>query len=436
MSEPVTQVANEQREAVPAITETKNDPFAILETEPIFASDKSKIPTLEVKETDVTKTPQELEAAKLESENKAKDEAAQLANKAKEYGLAETATKEEIAAAEKKASDELIVKAKELGLPETATKDEILAAEKAKNEPEGFITEDELNTGILGAEDGTWKALMIAKGHEVPVDYNEDNGFELFSQLEEAKWTSEIEKAKTEAQEAVLSTLKPELRAAIELANAMPDMTLEQILTPTLEIDNLLKLDKEELVRKEIEASNPNFTPEEVDVKMQQIRDANQIDVMNSMVRKGLEKDRVTIQEFQKQKINDYQAKQQQLKVADNQKQIEQINKVLDRDLTYLDKKLTDIDRQYLRKKIDEGYINELLNNPEKLVNAMLHDQFYTKGIASYKNRVREQALVELKQKQHNIPITTTGGGGSPTVVQKPITNQWDILKEDFGEKN
>ena len=294
MPENTTLEVNEQREAVTTTTEVKPDPFAILETEPIFASDEKSSAAKSTADLNLTITPQELEEKNKVEETVKAEAQTQLIEKAKGLGLPETATEVEIKEAETKIADELKTKAVELGLSETATKEEISAAELKKTESEGFVTEGELGTGLLGAEDGTWKALMLAEGLEVPTDYSEEKGFELYKQAETAKWTAEIEKAKAQVQETVFAKLKPDVAAALELANAMPDMTLEQILTPTLQIDNWLKLDKEQLIRAEIEVSNPKYTSEMVDIEMQKIRDANQIDLIDSKIRIDLQKNKIS----------------------------------------------------------------------------------------------------------------------------------------------
>lgn len=442
MPENTTIVEQKQGEPVVTTAEVKTDPFAILETEPIFTTE-DKGSTAKTVDLNLTLTPEELAAKKTADDAKIAEEATALVNKAKELGLAETATKEEITAAETKIADDLKAKKIELGLPETATKEEITAAELKKAESQGFTTEDELKTGLLGAKDGTWKAMMLAKGYEIPEDFNKDwndkvdeeKGFEVFTQLEEAKWKAEIEKAKTEAQESVLTTLKPELRAAIELANAMPDMTLEQILSPTLQIDNYLKLDKEELIRAEIVASNPKYTPEMVDIEMQKIKDGNQIDIIDSKIRIDLQSQREGIKNLHTQRIQEYQNRQLQEKTAAEKGKIEQVIKALDRVPTFLDKNITHTDRQFIANKINGGLITDLVNNPEKLAKAAIMLEFYDKGITSYENRVREKLLLEHKKTLHNTPVTTTGGGANTTVVTKPIENQFDILKADFGEK-
>jgi len=431
MEENTEIVVNKSGEPTPTPTPEIKDPWAILETEPTFKSDDNGSTAKSDLDLNLTITPQEQEEKKrLETENKAK-EAEALVTKAKELGLTETATADEIKQAEEKITNELKAKAVELGLPETATKEEISAAELAKTETEGFVKESELATGLLGAEDGTWKALMLAEGLEVPADYKEENGFDLYKKAETAKWEAVIEKVKAETQESVFSKLKPDVATALELANAIPDLTLEQIIAPTLTIDNYLKLGKEELIREDIRLSNPEYTQEMIDVEFQKIQDANQVDLLDSKIRIDLNKEKTNIQNFQQQKIQEYQNRQIQEKSTAEKAKIEQVIKALDRVPSFLDKNLTQTDRQFLANKITSGAVNDLLNNPEKLARAITMLEFHDKGIQSYENRVREKLLVEHKKSLHNTPTTTTTGGANTVVVKKPITNQFDILKEE-----
>ncbi len=439
MTQTTETVIEKQGEPVITPTPEVKDNWAILETEPTFKSDENGSTAKSDIDLNLTITPLEQEEkTRLETETKAK-EAEALVTKAKELGLAETATADEIKQAETKIADELKTKAVELGLLETATKEEIAAAELKKTETEGFVTEDEVNTGLLGAKDGTWKALMLAEGLTIPEDFNtgwnekldEEKGFEIYKQAETAKWEAVIEKVKVETQEGVFSKLKPDVATALELANAIPDLTLEQIIAPTLTIDNYLKLGKEELIREDIKLSNPEYTQEMIDVEFQKIQDANQVDLLDSKIRIDLNKEKTNIQNFQQQKIQEYQNRQIQEKSTAEKAKIEQVIKALDRVPSFLDKNLTQTDRQFLTNKINSGAVNDLLSNPEKLARAITMLEFHDNGIKSYENRVREKLLVEQKKTLHNTPETITKGAANTVVVTKPIENQFDILKQE-----
>ena len=97
--------------------------------------------------------------------------------------------------------------------------------------------------------------------------------------------------------------------------------------------------------------------------------------------------------------------------------------KALDRVPSFLDKNLTQTDRQYLTNKINEGAVNALLNNPEKLARAITMLEFHDKGIQSYENRVREKLLVEQKKTLHNTPTDITKGAANQTVITNLIIN-------------
>ena len=313
MSTETTEIVNEVREASTPSTEVKASPFDILSTEPVFATEGKEITTPK-EETTVTKTAEEIAAEKEIADAKAAESAKALSEKAKGLGLDEKATLEQVTEAEKKVADELKTKATELGLPVTATKEEIDAKIKENEENDGFVTKSELETGLLGAEDGTWKAVAMAKGYEIPEGF--EDSFEAFTALDNANWEKKIQEAEQRGKESAYEGLKPEVRAALEFANQTPDLSLEEVLSPTLKLDSYLKLGKEELIREEIKASNPQYTEEMVDIEMQRIKDAKQEDTYDQMIRMNLNNQKVQLQELQKQRIQEYQNKAQELKVA------------------------------------------------------------------------------------------------------------------------
>jgi len=424
-----TNVTDTSREANASNDGVKEVGIDFLSTIPEFASEKKETPVTNT-ET-VTQTPEEIAAAKETQDSVKAEETKLFVEKAKLLGLEENATKEQVQAAEQKIADDFKAKAIELGLPETATPQEIEAKISETTKNEGFVTESELNTGLLDAEDGTFKALLLSKGIEVPADFKED--FESYLAVENQNIEKIRQEAENKGKESAWANLKPEIRAALELANQIPDLSIEQVLNPTIKIDNYLKMDKETLIRADIKAGNPDFTEEMVDIKYQQIKDANREDAVDGMIRMELNKQRLQQQEFHKQKIQEYQGKIQDSKVAADKEKIDQVSKALDRDLTFLDKKVSDIDRQFLRKRISEGAIDQLLSNPEKLARAIMMDEFYEKGIKGYENRVREKVLLDHKKQLHAIPNTDKGSINSTVVPRKPNNEINDILKEDFG---
>lgn len=383
----------EQREA--ESTPQKNEGFDWLSTLPEFQDTESNAETVtetKKEEADVTQTAEEKEQAATEAAN------------------TETTTEEK--------------------KPETEEK---TTEESSENKEEGFVTEEELKGTQTEPEDGTFKALAAELGYEIPAEFKED--FESFKQIHEAELAKVKESSLKEGAESVYASLKPEVRAAIELAQAYGDLSLEQIVRPTLEIDNFLKMSNEELVREEIKASHPNWTAEMIDTEMTLLGEKDGVlEHKANVIRKDLELSKTEIQETHNAKLKEYHSQAEQAKLQQRQGEIDQIKTVLDRETTFLDKKLTDTDKQYLLRELQAGYLEDLKNNPERLVKAMLYDKFGEKGLAHYKDRVLQSLREDLAKQQHNVPPTKVGNASKP-VVTKPMSSQFDILNKEFGEK-
>lgn len=391
MSEETVNVQEQQREAEGA--PQKIEGFDLLETIPEFATEESNALREEVdnkKTESVTKTQEEIDA---ETEQAETDKALETSKE----GEAKTDENQE----------------------------------SAETEEEGFVSKDELEGNTDESQDGTFKYLAEQLGYEVPAEFNED--FESFKALQEAKMNEVKESSFNEGKESVFSTLRPEVRAALELAQNYGELTLQEIVQPTIEIDNFLKMSDAELVREELKAANPKWTDEIVDREMEMLSEKEgAIEHAAAKVRATLEQSKEEIQLEHTAKLTQYQEMAQQAKLQDRQKEVESLKTALDRVPTFLDKKLTDTDKQFLIQKAQAGYLEQLKNDPDRLAKAMLFDQFGEKGLKHYRDRVAQEVRLEHKANLHNVP-PTKDGTGNRTVVTKPITNQWDVLDKEFG---
>lgn len=396
MEQATEQAHTEQREAVSTPIDKGLD---FLSSEPMFAdenqSNATTTPATTEAEKEITTTPEETAAANEQSE----------ADKAN--------------ATETKPEGE-------------ATTTETTAATTETTPEEGFFTKEEAEKGVTPAvEDGTWKAVAIAKGYDVPADFADD--FESFSKLEEQFIAKKLEEATAKAREDVFAGLKPELRQAIELAQSHEDITLQDILQPTLQIEQYLKMDNEALVRADMEARNPKFTKEMIDVEMQILADKGLVDHTANVIKVGLEEDKAAIQAEHNNKIKAYQEQSLLNKQAQKDKAVSQLNLAIDKAQSFFDKTLTDTDKQVLKSQ-SATFLEELNSNPDKLAKAMLYDKLGERGEKYFKDKVRGEVLAELAKKQHNVPTATQGQAANRTVVTKTPASQFDILDKEFGE--
>lgn len=393
MSEETVNVQEQQREAEGA--PQKIEGFDLLETIPEFATEESNALREEVenkKTESVTKTQEEIDAEKEQTE----------ADKALEAG------KE----GEEKTDEN---------------------QESTQTEEEGFVSKDELEGKTDEGQDGTFKYLAEQLGYEVPADFKEEEGFTAFKALQQAEMAKVKESSFNEGKESVFSTLRPDVRAALELAQNYGELTLQEIVQPTIEIDNFLKMSDAELVREELKAANPKWTDDILDREMEMLSEKDgAVEHNAAKIRATLEQSKEEIQLEHTAKLTKYQEMAQQAKLQDRQKEVESLKTALDRVPTFLDKKLTDTDKQFLIQKAQAGYLEQLKNDPDRLAKAMLFDQFGEKGLKHYRDRVAQEVRLEHKANLHNVP-PTKDGTGNRTVVTKPITNQWDVLDKEFG---
>lgn len=336
-----------------------------------------------------------------------------------------TTTPEETAAANEQSE------ADKANATETKPEGEAATTETTETTEEGFFTKEEAEKGVAPTvEDGTWKAVALAKGYEIPADFADD--FESFSKLEEQVVAKKLEEAATKAREDVFAGLKPELRQAIELAQAHEDITLQDILQPTLQIEQYLKMDNEALVRADMEARNPKFTKEMIDVEMQILTDKGLVDHTANVIKVGLEEDKAAIQAEHNNKIKAYQEQSLLNKQAQKDKAISQLNAAIDKAQSFFDKTLTDTDKQVLKAQ-SASFLEELNSNPDKLAKAMLYDKLGERGEKYFKDKVRGEVLAELAKKQHNVPVVNQGQVANRTVTTKLPASQFDLLDKEFG---
>jgi len=296
---------------------------------------------------------------------------------------------------------------------------------------EGFFTKEEAENGLAPeVEKGSWKEEALARGYDVPADFKDD--FESFSALQEQDIAKKLEETAIKAREDVFAGLKPELRQAIELAQAYEDITLQDILQPTLQIEQYLKMDNEALVRADMEARNPKFTKEMIDVEMQILTDKGLVDHTANVIKVGLEEDKTAIQAEHNNKIKAYQEQSLLNKQAQKDKAISQLNSAIDKAQSFFDKTLTDTDKQVLKAQ-SASFLEELNSNPDKLAKAMLYDKLGERGEKYFKDKVRGEVLAELAKKQYNVPTATQGQAANRTVTTKLPASNFDLLDKEFG---
>lgn len=337
----------------------------------------------------------------------------------------------ELTAEEKTA---LANEAKELGLPETATKDEV-EKYKADKLAETTWKLDEVVKSPEEENDGTWKGLIESFGlGEIPEDYTEERGFEvvqdLFNKKLEAAKSEALSEAKYNRYVDVPEQVRGEAEMVVELMKS--GQTLEQINAPFVELAQIKAMDKEGLVRFRLE-SQQGWDADMVDAKMQKIIESGTLDVEYKIVKAELDSYEQSLNHQRQEQIKNYQNGQKQIQAQKASQENAKLKHALDGVQEYLGKKLPSEVKEKLFYELATDEYRNLPGTPQEKVDYFLHRKFGKSFMKSFQDRVLEKTVLENKQKQHNVPILQNGSANRVTQTNTNKTVAEQRLEQQFG---
>jgi hypothetical protein len=354
-------------------------------------------------ETTTTETNTETQNTQTATTEPTAEEKQALANEAKELGLAETATKEEIEA--KKAENAAKPKEDEWSL-ETAE----------------ATTQEE-------ADGGSWKDLIAEIGGEVPQDYSEEKGYEYFKQSFENRLKQEVEKAQKFDREVFLSEYTPEARLLMDELKS--GKTLAEINEPFDQLRSFKALSPEQKVRFNLEQSG--MTPELVDYEFNKLVEGGLIDKEAGLIDFKLDSYEKKLNAEREIKLREYTENQKQVQEQERNQKTLLLKTALDRVQTYMDRKIPDAIKPQLLQELSSDFYLKAPGTPEQKVDYLLYNKFGKQGIKDFEARVREKVLLDQKSKQHNVPPLTQGNANRVDVSAKDKTAVEQRLEADFG---
>lgn len=280
--------------------------------------------------------------------------------------------------------------------------------EVATTEDVGFEESATANS----AEEGSWKSLIESLGYNVPENFTEEKGQEIFVNLKEAEIESKLEEVRNYRELEIFSALPEPVQGEAKLVFELlkTGQTLEQINAPIEQIKAWKGMPKEELIRKNLEGI-PGYTQEMIDHKMEQIVANNHVDVEHNILMAEINQMEQQINLQKQQQIQTYTAQQNQIREQKRQQEFNSFKAALDKVPTFMDKKLSDENKASIINEYNNGYAQNILRNPEKLAKFMLYDKYGEQGVKYLQSRAIEKATLEKAKSEHNIPPVITAGG-------------------------
>lgn len=293
-------------------------------------------------------------------------------------------------------------------------------------------------------EDGDWRGVAKELGAEIT-----ENSFDAFKANFVPK--SELESIKTMTKESLLSEYSPETIAAIKLMEL--GVPQEMILTPTLQIDNmlaqadsLLKLSDAELYRTILENSGSDWTPELIDAHITDLAAEGKLATKAQVERltlksdqKALLADRENVLKTRESIIQQHTSDKQRIAEQKREQESTLFLKALDDKLDFMGVPVPKEVKDAVALKFRGGLYDSELTVAQNKVDLILFKELGPK----FAKLVKDSAFAKGKEseikKAANIPPTQSAASPSQRSVntepQDTDTNQFHIIKEAFGGK-
>lgn len=320
---------------------------------------------------------------------------------------------------------------KDLGLAETATKEEVAAAKALKSETPKieFKVEEILPKGSELAEEGTW----IRVAQDLKIDGVTEDTFDAFKAALEKPLIEKIQTLETNSKVDYLATLKPETATALKLMEM--GIKEEELFAPTREIDNYLTLENAALVRADLEASG--WKVEMIDAEMELLTSKNLIDHQADKIRLTLNETKTEIVNNRNQLLQQFETQKEAAVLKQKEQEDIQFEQTLNTVSKFMDVDIKpEIKQAIITKYRNGGYDNDFKTAKTK-VDYVLNKELGQQLIKSIRNTEFQKGQETVTKKLLEVPPLLNGGAGSKVDLSKQLTNNdnWAAIEKDFGNK-
>lgn len=319
---------------------------------------------------------------------------------------------------------------KDLGLAETATKEEVATAKALKEATSKieFKVEEILPKGSELAAEGTW----LRAAQDLKIDGVTEDTFDAFKAALVKPYEEEVAALKTVQKVDLFATLKPETATALKLMEM--GIKEEQLFAPTKEIEGYLALDNAAIVRADLEAMG--WKAEMVDDEMELLTSKNLIDHQAEKIRITLNETKQEIINNRNQLLQQFETqkegaalKQKELEDSQFEQTLNTVSKFMDVDIK------PEIKQAIMSKYRNGGYDNDFKTAATK-VDYVLNKELGQQLIKSIRNTEFQKGQETVTKKLLEVPPVTNSSAGSKVDVSKQLTNKdpWEAAEKGLAD--
>ena len=319
-------------------------------------------------------------------------------------------------------AEALKLEAKELGLPDTATKEEIEAKKVEKPAEDAPIIEfkaDDIEGNEKEPPEGSWLAVAKEAGLKI-----ENDSFEDFKQALIQPYIKQAEEAKTLSVETLFTGLKPETVAAFKLMEmGIPE---ERLFEPTKEIDNYLAMDSAALIRADLELQK--FSPEFIDKELESLTAKNLLEHEAEKIRVALNQNKAGILQERQTYIDQYESKKEQAILAQKEEENNNFKQAMSKVSTFMGSPLPDDLKEAVIRKFNNGAYDKDLTSAEAKAEYVLYKELNQKLLKTIKGAAFSEGRETIRKNLLAVPPASNNNAGQKQIVNQENEDNWAAM--------
>jgi hypothetical protein len=302
---------------------------------------------------------------------------------------------------------------KDLGLEPETKVEEVAKPAEAKEET---TTETEtLDLEPLSLEDnnsnepeeGSWAYIAKLDGLELKED-----SLDAYKEAITAPYEEKLREVESLTTEKLISKFEdPNVKMVFQLAEA--GLTFDEIVAPFTKINEFKAMPALDLVRKNLELTHTDWTPDMIDSEME-ILTAVDGRLEHEHKKIIVELDSIQREEQHRRQdiVNNYKVNAEKYAMQERVQNLESVSKALNNMSEFMGSPLTSEVKQGLTERMNNGKYDQMFNDPIKKAEFIAYMELGQKAQKNLEAKSYAKGRLEITKKLHNTPPLTTGGAG------------------------
>jgi len=302
---------------------------------------------------------------------------------------------------------------KDLGLePEAKTEEvakptevkEEVAAETETLDLEPLSLEDNNSNE---PEEGSWAYIAKLDGLELKED-----SLDAYKEAITAPYEEKLREIEHLTTDKLLSKFEdPNVKMVFQLAEA--GLTFDEIVAPFTKINEFKAMPALDLVRKNLELTHTDWTPDMIDTEME-ILTAVDGRLEHEHKKIIVELDNIQREEQYRREdiVNNYKVNAEKYAMQERVQNLESVSRALDNMSEFMGSPLTNEVKQGLTERMNNGKYDQMFNDPIKKAEFIAYIELGQKAQKNLEAKSYAKGRLEITKKLHNTPPLTSGGAG------------------------